>query len=399
MAPRGAAAVSERDRALELLRRIERESLYTSIALTGETGFVRTVVLGVLRWRSRLDCAIEKLANRRLNKLDPKVVDILRIGIYQLQFMDVAPYAAVSEAVDLAARHAKRARGFVNAVLRRAAEGIPEPPDAPTRLAHPKWLLERWTRLFGAERAIAITEANQQLSYPDVFVLKGSPPDGSTPSTLVPDVVKLTGSTVDLDRARFYPMDEGSAVIAAIAADSAREILDMAAAPGGKTLYMLNRGARVISSDLSLSRLQPLVGRTRMLVAADGRRPPFRRQFESVLLDAPCSATGTIRKNPELKWRLRESDLATFAALQKELLISALRLSARHCVYSTCSLEPEENDDVVASVLGENTAFAGADISPFVPPGATRWVQDGVLRLTPESGADGFTAFVLRRSR
>jgi 16S rRNA (cytosine967-C5)-methyltransferase len=112
-----------------------------------------------------------------------------------------------------------------------------------------------------------------------------------------------------------------------------------------------------------------------------------------VLLDAPCSATGTIRKNPEIKWRLSESDLARFAALQGELIASALELADEWCVYATCSLEPEENDDVVAKAKG----FERADVTPFVPLGARGWVEGGVLRLTPESGSDGFTAFALRR--
>jgi 16S rRNA (cytosine967-C5)-methyltransferase len=125
-------------------------------------------------------------------------------------------------------------------------------------------------------------------------------------------------------------------------------------------------------------------------VVSDGRRAPFRRLFEVVLLDAPCSATGTIRKNPEIKWRLRDADIAPFATLQRELLASAMELSAKYVVYSTCSLEPEENDAVVEG-------YERVDITPFVPVGARSWVDDGVLRLTPESGADGFTAFVLRK--
>jgi 16S rRNA (cytosine967-C5)-methyltransferase len=153
---------------------------------------------------------------------------------------------------------------------------------------------------------------------------------------------------------------------------------------------MLHHGANVVSSDVSISRLMPLIGRTRKLVVADGRQLPFRRPFETVLLDAPCSATGTIRKNPELKWRLRESDLPAFASLQKELLSSALAIASRDVVYSTCSLEPEENDALIEG-------FEREDITPYVPPGAAQWVENGVLRLTPESGADGFTAFVLRR--
>jgi 16S rRNA (cytosine967-C5)-methyltransferase len=192
-------------------------------------------------------------------------------------------------------------------------------------------------------------------------------------------------------------MDEGSAVIAAIASNAGKEILDLAAAPGSKTLYMTRRGgARVVSNDLSLSRLMPLIRgaslpeEDRRIVVSDARRPPFGREFDVVLLDAPCSATGTIRKNPELKWRLQEKDLASFAALQKEMLAAALQLARRFVVYSTCSLEPEENDAVVAA-CGARLA----DASGFVPPGAGAWVENRVLRLTPESGADGFTAFVL----
>jgi 16S rRNA (cytosine967-C5)-methyltransferase len=299
--------------------------------------------------------------------------------------MDVAPYAAVSETVDLAP---KRARGFVNAILRRAAEGkAPEPSDVATRTAHPQWLIDRWTKTFGAERAAAIAEANQQLSYPDVLSLRGDPPPHSEPSQLVPDLWKLHGSSADLDRDHFYPMDEGSAVIAAIARGCGHDVLDLAAAPGGKTIYLMHRGARVVANDVSIARLRPLRSRDARLVVSDGRRPPFLKKFDVVLLDAPCSATGTIRKNPELKWRLRESDLAAFAKLQRELLAAAMTLASRYVVYSTCSLEPEENDAIVP---------AHENIAPFVPAGAGRWVSDGVLRLTPESGADGFTAFVLR---
>lgn len=389
--------MNERERSLDLLQRIERESLYASILLIGETGFVRTLVLGVLRWRSRLDDAIEKLAGRRLNRIDRNVVDILRIGMYQTGFMNVPPHAAVSETVTLASRHAKRAKGFVNALMRKAADGLPEPSDAAARVAHPRWMLERWTRIYGAERALAIAAANQELSYPDALVLEGPPPDNAVSSQLVPDVVKLPGSSAELDRARFHPMDEGSAVIAAIAANAGQEILDMAAAPGGKSIYLGHRGKRVVSNDVSITRLGLIRGRALPVVVSDGRMPPFRRQFQTVLLDAPCSATGTIRKNPEIKWRLREEDIPAFATLQRELLRSALALAAETCVYSTCSLEPEENDAVIDAVLSEHPTFVRDDAARYAPAGAQRWVERGVLRLTPESGADGFTAFVLRR--
>ena len=378
--------MTERERAFHLLQRIERELAYASILLQDDTGFVRTLVLGVLRWRSRLDHAIETLAGRRLSKLDPNVVDILRIGIYQLMFMDVAPYAAVSESVDLAGRYANRARGFVNAILRRASQTDLKAlaKDLATRAAHPQWLLDRWAQMYGAERAAAIAEANQQLSYPDVFT--SNPPPGEEPSGLVPGMYKLTGSSAQVEG---YALDEGSGVVADIAAATGRDILDLAAAPGGKTIVMSARGASVVSNDVSIARLRPLIGRSRKIVVSDGRQPPFRKKFETVLLDAPCSATGIIRKNPEIKWRLRQSDFSKFATLQRELLASAIDLAAKTVVYSTCSLEPEENDAIVEAVKR-------ADVADFVNPEVARWVEKGVLRLTPESGADGFTAFVLR---
>jgi 16S rRNA (cytosine967-C5)-methyltransferase len=388
MARRSTDFVTERERAFHLLRRIERESAYASIVLQDETGFVRTLVLGILRWRSRIDHAIKTLAERSLNKLDPIVVDILRIGIYQLMFMDVAPYAAVSETVDLAARHAKRARGFVNAILRRASQTDLKAlaTDLATRTAHPPWLLDRWIRMYGEERAAAIAAANQEFSYPDVFA--STPPEGAEPSRLVPGMFKLTGSSANVEG---YALDEGSGVIADLAAATSHDILDLAAAPGGKTIVMSARGANVISNDVSIARLRPLMGRSRKIVVSDGRQAPFRKRFETVLLDAPCSATGTIRKNPEIKWRLRESDLQKFAALQGELLVAAKELASKYVVYSTCSLEPEENDAIVAG-------STRGDVKEFVNPEVARWVDDGVLRLTPESGADGFTAFVLQVS-
>lgn len=372
--------MNERRRALEVLRRVERESAYASLLLQNDSGFVRTVVLGVLRWQLRLDFVIDALAAR--GKIEPQVREILRIGAYQLQFMDVAPHAAVAETVALAPQ---RARGFVNAILRRISRGeAPEPRDLATRAAHPPWLIDRWIRNYGEERAARIAEANQQLSYPDV--LTDAPPEGATPSRLVPGMWKLSGSSADVAG---YALDEGSGVIADIAAAAGRDILDLAAAPGGKTIVMRARGASVVSNDLSIARLRRLRGR---LVVSDGRRPPFRRQFQTVLLDAPCSATGTIRKNPELKWRLRESDFASFAALQRELLASAMTLAAESVVYSTCSLEPEENDEVVA-------AFPEWRRAPLaVNDEVRRWVERDVLRLTPDSGADGFTAVMLTKN-
>ena len=369
--------MTERGRALQLLRRIERDAAFAAPLLQNESGFVRTLVLGVLRWRSRLDHTINTLARRTV---DPDVLDVLRIGLYQLRYMDVAPYAAVSESVDLAP---KRARGFVNAILRKAASADVPPDSLATELAHPEWLLARWTRTYGAERARRIAEASQQLSYPDVLS-EEKPTPAAQPSPLVDGIWRLDGPAPE----GMWAMDEGSGVVAAIAAASSDDILDLTAAPGSKTLYMLRHGARVVANDISIARLRPLRGKR--IVVSDGRRSAFRRRFRTVLLDAPCSATGTIRKNPELKWRLREEDIVRSVPLQRELLASAMELASETVIYSTCSLEPEENDEVVAG-------YRRIDIGELAPAGVRPWIEDGVLRLTPDSGADGFTAFALRR--
>lgn len=378
--------MNERRRALELLRRIERESAYASLLLANDSGFVRTLVLGVLRWRSRLDFVIDAFAK---GAIEPEIRDILRLGALQLLFMRVAPHAAVGETVALVPL---RARGFVNAILRKISKGAPEPTDVATQTAHPQWLIDRWTRFYGAERAAKIANANQELSYPDAMT--DSPPPDATRSELVPGMWRLTGSSADVDG---FALDEGSAVIADLAAAAGHDVLDLAAAPGGKSLVMHARGARVVSNDVSLSRLRPLIGKS-SIVVSDGRQPPFARQFQVVLLDAPCSATGTIRKNPEIKWRLREDDLASFASLQRDLLSSALDLAAETVVYSTCSLEPEENDAVVDEILRTRSDFVRGDVGKLVNANVARWVENGVLRLTPEAGTDGFTAQVLRKN-
>lgn len=426
--------MTSRDEAWAALQRIEEKGEFATLVLRdNETGgrddkFVRTIVLGVLRWRSLLDALIEQLAERPIRKLDQRVVQILRIGIFQLLEMNAPPYAVLSETVDLASRHTRRAKGLVNAVLRKAAStdlssliphgnGIRE---AAVRFAHPPWLLQRWRRSFGEARMLAIAEANQRHSFPDLLVntLRWSVdeaaaelarrPVAAGKSTLAARALKLAASSRDvaglIEEGLVYPMDEGSMVIASLIPSHAASVLDFAAAPGGKSLVMALDGGKVVSNDLSLPRLLPLkrtahrFGLPAGIVTGNGELPPFRdRQFDAVLLDAPCSATGTIRKNPEIKWRLTESMLAGFAALQRQLLSKALDLAAAECIYSTCSLEPEENEDVVRAVLSTRTDFEVADVTENADQRVRSWIEGGILHLTPESGADGFTAIRLKR--
>lgn len=425
--------MNERERAFLALRRVERQASRIDRAVEvhaegeGDRAFILTVVRGVARWRPRLDFVIERLAGRNVESIDPDVATLLRVALYQLLEMDAPPYAVVNEHVAIAARRFPRAKGFVNAVLRNASRVpreslVPEPGDAKSAevtTGHPAWLLRRWIDEFGEERALRIAAADQEPSYPDLLVntarvsmeeaARRLRERGVTaePSPFGVPLFRIRESTAalreEIEEGLFHPMDEGSAIVAALVPEGSR-VLDLAAAPGGKSLVMTLRGSRVVSHDLSLPRIAPLrafsrrfFGTAPAIVVGDGRRPAFRGRFDAVLVDAPCSATGTLRKNPEVKLRLKEEDLASYAPLQLELLRAAAALAGREILYSTCSLEREENRDVVAAFLASEPGFEAFDLGARVPPALAGAVRDGTLMLTPEFGTDGFAAAGLRR--
>ncbi len=424
--------MSERLRALNLLDRIELTQSFATPLLVNESDLVRTYVLGVLRWRSQLDFLIAKLSSRAATRIDVRVLQILRLGIFELRFMHSAAYAAVDGTVELAKLRAGRASGFVNAVLRSATRTgdlsvlLPigdKPAAVAVRWAHPEWIIERWNRQFGAARAEGIAAANQQLSFPDLLInvsrisvekahaLLTEREVKFSPSNLVPGMVRLEESTEkvagEIREGLFYPMDEGSGLVAALLASEesgSAEVLDLAAAPGGKSFFLRSRGVRVLSSDLSFGRMM-LVKRTarrmfespaRMLIA-DASATPFRRRFDSVLLDAPCSATGTLRKSPELKWRITPAIIEDMSRLQETLLHQALDLTARQCLYATCSLEDEENGGLVQRVLAARGDFRLTPIEQHAAAPTREWIREGRLQLTPEAGTDGFGAALLTR--
>ena len=427
--------MNSRETAFSILQRIDREELFAHPLLERVEGdvrdrnFVRSMVLGVLRWRLQLDYLIAHLASRAIGRIDEKVAQILRIGIYQQMHMNVPAHAAVSESVELARRMTPRAKSFTNAILRAAARVnlqslIPAGEDSESlsiRFSHPLWMVNSWRSVYGDQRTRAILAANQELSFGDLIVntTRCSVSDASQElcrlsidhevSTLVPGVIRLKASSSAVhglvERGLAYGMDEGSAAIPMLLpSEIDGNVIDMAAAPGGKTFMLTMQGHSVVSNDLSISRLTHLVASHERLfdakpraVASDGRHPPFRA-VPAVLLDAPCSATGTIRKNPEVKWRLKPQDIETFVQLQTELLRAALDLSTQYCIYSTCSLQQEENEGVVASVLRDRHDFEILDPTPSLPEELARWIDGRVLHLTPESGTDGFVAHLLRRT-
>lgn len=284
-----------------------------------EAGLAHEIVFGVLRYRAQLDYLITYYAGRE-RKLDPEVRTALRCGIYQLRYLERIPsHAAVSETVQLVKRARKTsAAGFVNAVLRKVNRDPVAWPDRATELSMPAWLLERWDRQYGREAADAIARA--ALVEPEKHT-RGERRQDIGAQAIVPLLDLHTG----------------------------QRFLDLCAAPGNKTAQALEAGVTAFACDLHFHRLAAVKSVTPNLVVLDGTRPlPFGRPFDRILLDAPCSGTGTLARNPEIKWRLRPADLSDLQQRQKSLLANARQLLAPGgvLVYSTCSLEPEENEQV-----------------------------------------------------
>lgn len=414
--------MNERAEASRIVARVEDGAFAQPLlgALASQREIVRAHVIGSLRWQGRTDHLIEQLSDRRVGKIDRALLRILRLALHELMEMRSAQHAVVSEWVTLARREAARASGFANAVLRRATREnlqtlLPagDGDDAlAVRYSHPLWMVKRWIGRFGRDEAIAILRENQNESRPDLLVdparmdevrdrLRAEGID-FTDSKLVHGMLRLSRSSRTLDdlaaSGAIHGLDEASAAVAMMMPQSPG-VLDVAAAPGSKSLVLRARGISVISADVSLMRtavMRNLLGRSAAprVVTADGNHLPFRRRFASVLLDAPCSATGTVRKNPELKWRLRESDLEHFAKRQAELLRSSAAISDGWLLYSTCSLEAEENDDLIRAFLD-----ASSDYELVIPDGAARWFRvDGPrVTISPSLGTDGFTVHLMRR--
>ena len=396
-----------------------------------DRAWTHELVYGTLRLRGRLDHHLSHHSSRPVHALDADTLDILRLGAYQLLEMDGVPdYAAVSASVDLAKRSARRAAGFVNAVLQslRRAPGASTFPsleeDAVAHLAtwgsHPRWLVERWVTRYGADAARRLTEANN--SRPQLY-LRALGEDvaavaaalagagiGTEPVPLLPRALRMIAGSVPaaLASAPVIVQDPAAGLVVSFAGRVPSRVVDLAAAPGGKTLALAcdrpDPHRLVVAADVSarrLGRLRENVARLGSLAAsvvavvADGRIPPFR-SAGLVLLDAPCTGTGTFRRHPDGRWRVQPGDIDTLAALQVQLLDAAAPLVAEDglLVYATCSLEEEENEAQVEAFLERNRDFVlepGVAVADVV--GA-----DGMLRVLPyEHGVDGAFAARLRR--
>jgi 16S rRNA (cytosine967-C5)-methyltransferase len=439
-----------RGAAFDVLLRVEREQAYASELLhsellrelsTADRALCTELVMGVLRWRSRLDSALGSLLSQPLTKLDLEVLAALRLAAYQIGFLDRVPArAAVNESVELVKRARKRsAMGFTNAVLRKlvAKPDLTEPllaPGSKTVLdleqlyAHPLWLVERWVAGFGMEAAEKICRWNQKppqaaVRLRDADVEEELRAEGVelAPGLLLRGARRVVLGELIHTRAfterRVVVQDEASQLVAALLGHGER-LLDCCAAPGGKAAILAarNPGAMVVASDIHPHRarlirrlLSGATGNVRV-IAADAESLPLRGGFDRVLADVPCSGTGTLARNPEIKWRLTPEDLTDLHRRQVAILKGAMdqvRTKGR-VLYSTCSLESEENADVVNEVLEDSEHFrlcyCRLELERLREEGELAWtdldsILDGpFLRTLPGvHHCEGFFAAILER--
>jgi 16S rRNA (cytosine967-C5)-methyltransferase len=423
------------------------------------------LVMGVLRWRGELDFQISEISGKPVERLDPEVATILRLGVYQIQFLERVPRAAtVNDAVEMTKAARKRsAAGLVNAVLRRCPPGSSAPWPrrfedldkamlARVRRATPAWLLKRWaTRKVRCP--LSEVRCNEQLTTDDgqrttddlamrlAWASTQVPPTVLRVVDLAQDIPALReelaaegirtragkfsaralvieSGNVQASHAfrqgRVVIQDEASQLVADLLAPQAGcRVLNLCAAPGikaGQIAQALGRGT-LVTADLSAVRLHTLArllpqwlpkGVQWVAIQLDATQAlPFGCQFEWILVDAPCSGTGTLARNPEIKWRLREADVKRLAGTQVKMLKSALgALSpAGRLVYATCSLEPEENEGVVERVLEESPEYrvvSPAELKSAYPALSPLFDPQGYLRTRPDLHTmDGFFAAVI----
>jgi 16S rRNA (cytosine967-C5)-methyltransferase len=443
-----------RKAAFDVLLAVERGHSHSDDLLRGKAAsalssadrnLTTALVLGVIRWQIRLDHQLQSLLKRPNGKLDPEIRIALRLGAFQILHMDRIPArAAIDESVELAKQAGHRfASGMVNAVLRKLV-GDPrvlytEENAATLSLAeaHPAWMVERWVSFYGigAARAICLhgqlqpatilrladAEVEPELSQVGIVVEPGP--------LLTAARVVVSGDVASIaafDAGRVRMQDEGSQLVAEIAAanlnQSEGSILDACAAPGGKTMILAQRNphARILACESSAPRLEQL--RRRLAAYSDRVECRFTdatqlsedAAFDLVLADVPCSGTGTLGRNPEIRHRLCIDDLLRQAERQRAILGAALRVvrPGGRVVYSTCSLEPEENEQVVAAVLAAtpNTRQISLDASietllgnaVLIPASGARLqallTTEGALRLFPGAfHSDGFFIALIER--
>lgn len=413
--------------AFEILQRIETERAFSSILLpmfeeklaSNDRGLCHELVLGTLRRQIYLDKVIEQFSGAK--KLDTAVRIALRLGVYQIIFLDKIPgYSAINESVNLVQKAKKTsAKGFVNAILRRVSESVPslnfsnDIERISIETSHPSWLIEKWISDFSSSEAEQIAAANNRVpriafrftrkgesrrqlaSYPQSEVAEGG--------YVVPSVNEALREMADAGE--IYFQDEASQLVAQVASQNTRgRFLDVCAAPGGKTAQIAaihdesGRTRLVVAGDLHASRVNLLrrtcekqgVGFVDIVqYDAESALPFADESFDTVLVDAPCSGTGTIRHNPEIRYFLAPDDFCDLAKKQRNILLNASKLvrPGGRLIYSTCSIQSEENEAVCDWFMSGSELFR--QTTPGVP---RRFLTDkDFARTFPHrDGTDGF---------
>lgn len=419
--------------AYKILLRIEQDRAFSSVLLAEyearlempERSLCHALVLGVLRNQLYLDVLIDLLAARK--NLDPEIRIALRLGLFQIYFLSRVPsYAVISQTVELAGFVRKKsAKSLINAVLRRAAKSRPEihyeseAERISVETSHPIWLIERWTAQYGIKRAEEIARAGN-VALPAVFRLTRKAtdsgyavPDGSLPLAEVPGCFSAPDSGISLANAQssgliYFQNPASFLVAAAVDPPSNGRLIDVCAAPGSKAtaISMLygGRNISIIAGDYHRRRVDALKANATLqgasevsVVRYDATRPlPFAGEtFDTVLVDAPCSGTGTLASNPEIRYFLQPSDISSLAEKQLRILNNASKMLRRggRLIYATCSLEFEEGEQVVGQFLaGEQSAFSIANASQI----SQFQTVEGFYRTMPgNNGMEGFFIAVL----
>ena len=408
-----------------------------------DQAFVREVVYGVMRWQGKLDWIISAYSHIKPHRMERAVIIILRIGAYQILFMDrVPPRAAVDESVKLAKGIKKQdAVPFVNGILRGIAEGRKEVsyPDLHTNpldhiatfYSHPLWIVRRWVDQWGVEETIALCQADNQIPPFTVRVntLKGSREKvinqlrdekiEATPTPFSPLGIAITNPPpLDtwglLQGGLLQVQDEAAQLVSILLAPQPGErVLDVCAAPGGKTTHLaqlMGDQGEIVAMDVSQPKLGLLQENCRRLgitivqtLTHDATTPlPFPpASFDRVLVDVPCTGLGTLKRNPDGKWRVKEADIPRLQQIQGKILTQAATMVKKEgvLVYSTCTMTSEENGGVIEAFLSERKEFRLEDVSLALPPGCEVMVDSaGYLRTLPHRhGMDGFFAARIRR--
>lgn len=447
--------------AYEILKRVATEEAYASNILSSgryenlasaDHALAQELTLGVLRWQAQLDFFIERFTNRKLAKLDLEVTLALRLGLYQLQFLDrIPPHAAINEAVNLVKLHKKHsAAPMVNAVL-RAVQRVGK--EALTKLihtirdplerlsvetSHPKWLLQRWSHRWGEDETRRLAIANNHAPSTAFRFNPRVQPEATTrewladhhlpfrnaalaPNAAVLEAGSLSANAEPMQQGWIYVQDEASQLVAHLLANNFKsqignlQVIDLCAAPGSKTSLLaslLPEDSTIVACDLHSHRLhtmRELAARAQIsnfqLLQLDATKPlPFAEaEFALVLVDAPCSGSGTLQRHPEIKWRMTEGKIHELAALQRQLLSNAatqVRIGGR-LTYSVCSTESEEGEDVIAEFCATHPEFRDVTRERLTELGieATELMTAtfGARTFPHRQGCEGFFVCVLWR--